>query len=114
MSDHRTPFRAWHAMSGREQAVWGACYAASRAGGVEAAVQADRAIASRASLTFPEAESPEHRAARLGRSLTLEQFHGWYTVELSLTRRGMLPHMVTDDEVRTAYETYVMCSNDFY
>lgn len=114
MSDHHTPFRAWHSMSGRDQSVWGASYAASPAGGTEAAVHADHAVATLASVAFSEIETPEHRAARLSRNLTLEEFRGWYKVELQLTHRGKPPRKVSEDELNEAYKIYCMCSNDFY
>jgi len=114
MSRHNAAFRSWNSMSGREQAVWGASYAASPPGGLEAAVHADRVVATLASVSFPESEPPEQRAARLVRGLTREEFRGWYTVELQLAHPGQPPRRLSEDELSEAYMTYAMCSTDFY
>ncbi len=107
------PIRSWNQMSPRAQAVWGAAYATHPTPGREAAEHADRVANSLASFEIPEKESPEHRAARLLTGITLPEFRAWYLVERQLAPLSRHAH-VTEDDINTAFETYVMCSCDFH
>lgn len=101
-------------MSAREQVVWGAAYVSAPERGVEAARYADQVVASLAGVEWGEREAPEHRAARLVGWLTLEQFRGWYLVELQLNQPGKPPLAVSDAQIQEAYKIYGMCTSDFY
>lgn len=114
MSNLTPSLRNWYQLSPREQAVWGAAYASAPQPGIDAARHADEVIASLAQVEWPEREAPEHRAARLVGWLTLEQFRGWYLVELQLNQPGKPPLVVSEAQIHEAYQTYAMCTSDYH
>ena len=113
MNTTRSPLRAWHAMNEREQSIWGAAYASYPNPGLEAALHAERVVSTLASLDFSEQEAPEHRAARLCRGLTMEEFRAWYVVELKVSHHKPR-RSPNETDIEKAYEIYVMCGSDYY
>jgi hypothetical protein len=114
MDHSQLPLMPWHSMSHRAQAVWGAAYAASTLPGIEAARHADRTVSSLEAIEWPEAEQPEHRAARRRSGLTLAEFSAWYQVERRINASGQHVRNATQAEVEQAYTVYLMCGSDFY
>ncbi|MBI2398393.1 MAG: hypothetical protein HYV17_11395 [Xanthomonadales bacterium] len=114
MNTSAAPLRAWHSMSARDHAVWGAAYALHPNPGLEAAAHADRVVDTLSGVDWPETEEPEHRAARLIRGLSLDEFRAWYRVEQQVANRRPRRPTPTEADVQKAYEIYVMCSCDFY
>ena len=108
------PLRAWHSMSERERAVWAAAFVTAAHHGVGAAHEADKVVGALAAIEWPETEEPEHRAARLTRGLTWEDFRSWYVVEWRLGRSGRAPKALPEARIREAYDIYVQCGSDFY
>lgn len=109
-----TSLIAWRGMSPRQQAVWSAAYAASGLPPMEAARHADNIATSLSNIEWPEQEEPEHRAARLCAGLSAEEFAAWYRVEFRMTTSRRAGTGPTDEEIKQAYTTYVMCGCDFY
>ena len=104
--------RSWYSMSDREQAVWAAAYATAPTSG-SAVPHAERVVQSLAAHVWPENEAPEHRAARLFRGLTWDEFKPWYRVECQL-RPPSQRTRPTEDQMRDAYTVYVQCGSDYY
>ncbi len=102
-------------MSAREQIVWAAAYAAHPQPGLQAAAAAEQIVSSLGSVEWPEREEPEYRAARLRPGLSLDEFRGWYVVELKMLYSGK-PRTSTPNEadIAEAYKIYAMCCSDFY
>ncbi len=114
MNTSQVPLRVWHMMTGREQSVWGAAYASHSSPGLEAALHAERVVATLSGVECPEREAPEHRAARLCTGLTLDEFRGWFIVERMVTSHHRLRQAPTEADIQKAYEIYVMCGADYY
>jgi hypothetical protein len=109
----------WRALDPREKAVWPVIYASgSTLGSLEAARLADAAIMQMRVVAWPDkmdAESPEHRAARVGVGLTYEQFKNWFAVEALLAHDSRADsNSLKEDVIADAYKTYAMCRGDFY
>ncbi len=109
-----SPLRVWHLMSGREQSIWGAAYAAHPEPGPAAAKHADAVVATLALVDCPERESPEHRAARLCIGLTFEEFRAWYLVERKIVAHHKPQPAMTEADLQEVYKVYLMCSCDYY
>lgn len=112
--DAETPLIAWNAMSPRAQAVWSTAYAASPLPPLDAARHADRVASSLSTISWPEQEQPEHRAARLCKGLSLDEFSAWYSVERRMGASGRAGSVTTAEQIKQAYTIYVRCTCDFY
>lgn len=110
------PNLAWHAMSPREQAIWGAAMVAQGEPTCAGARAADRfVLALRALVLDGGNPGPEYDAARAQVGLSRPEFESWYRVQLQIqfagTSRG---RNLSSEDCAAAFERYLMGRGDFY
>lgn len=106
------------AMTGREQAVWAAVFAASGGFDLAAALQADEAVKALRRID-PDGlapTTPEYQALAAGTYISEEEFAPWYRVAWRLAVRGTQRSLeeVSPGQIERAYETYLRGQGDFY
>lgn len=112
----RPPILGWYSLSGREQAVWAARYAASVLPAEDAARDADRYVMALRDLRIDESRiaGPEHEAARGYAWMSFEEFASWYPTALKVSLRGKFEGAdFSEPAVLAAFEAYKRSISDF-